>query len=95
MKLTLEQVRHVASLARLHLGADEEERLAAELSEILGHVEQLQTLDVSGVPPMTHASDEPTRFREDDVQPSLGAERAVANAPEKLGTSVAVPRIIE
>ena len=95
MKLTLEQVRHVARLARLRLSDDEERRLGEELSAILGHVEQLQSLDVADVPPMTHASEEPTLFREDVVEPSLGPERAVSNAPDKLGTGMAVPRIIE
>ena len=95
MKLSPEQVRHVAKLARLHLTDDEEARYGAQLSAILSHVEQLQALDVAAVPPMTHASAEPTRLREDVVEPSLGAERAVQNAPERAGTSVAVPRIIE
>jgi aspartyl-tRNA(Asn)/glutamyl-tRNA(Gln) amidotransferase subunit C len=95
MKLSLEQVRHVAKLARLSLSPSEEESLASQLSAILGHVERLQALDISDVPPMTHASDEPVRFREDQVQPSLGAERAVANAPDTVGTGVAVPPIIE
>lgn len=95
MKLSPEQVRHVARLARLQLSEAEVEQYGAQLSAILGHVEQLQALDVSGVPPMTHASDEPTRYRDDAVEPGLGAERAVQNAPEKSGTSVAVPKIIE
>lgn len=95
MKLSAEQVRHVATLARLQLTAEEEQQYGAQLSAILSHVEQLQALDVSGVPPMTHASDEPMRTRPDELQPSLGAERAVQNAPEKSGTSVAVPKIIE
>jgi aspartyl-tRNA(Asn)/glutamyl-tRNA(Gln) amidotransferase subunit C len=95
MKLGLDDVRHVARLARLQLSAEEERTLGEQLSAILGYVEELQALDVSAVPPMTHASEAPTRFREDVVAPSLGAERAVANAPEKQGTSVAVPRIIE
>ncbi|MBS2031917.1 MAG: Asp-tRNA(Asn)/Glu-tRNA(Gln) amidotransferase subunit GatC [Deltaproteobacteria bacterium] len=95
MKLGLEEVRHVAKLARLHLSEAEERALGEQLSAILGHVAQLQALDVSNVPAMTHASQEPTRFREDEVVPGLGAEKAVANAPAHVGTAVAVPKIIE
>ena len=95
VKLGLEEVRHVARLARLHLSEAEERALTEQLSAILGHVEQLQALDVSSVPPMTHASAEPTRFREDVVVPGLTGEQAVANAPAHVGTAVAVPKIIE
>ncbi len=95
MSLTAEQVRHVARLARLHLTADEEARYAAQLSAILDHVAQLSALDTRGVPPMTHASAEPTLYRYDLPQPSRVGAAAVANAPESIGTSVVVPRIIE
>ena len=95
MSLTAEQVRHVARLARLHLTADEEARYAAQLSAILDHFALLGGLDTQGVPPMTHASGEPTLYRDDVPQPSLGGAAAVANAPESIGTSVVVPRIIE
>jgi aspartyl-tRNA(Asn)/glutamyl-tRNA(Gln) amidotransferase subunit C len=95
VSVTVEQVRHVSRLARLHLTAEEEARYATQLSAILEHVAQLNALDTTGVPPMTHASTEATLFRDDVPQPSLGGARAVANAPESIGTSVSVPRIIE
>ena len=95
MKLGLPEVRHVAKLARLNLSEAEERALGEQLSAILGHVEQLQALEVSNVPPMTPASQEPTRLREDEVVPGFSAEQAVSNAPAHLGTAVAVPKIIE
>ena len=95
MSLTVEQVRHVARLARLQLTPEEEARYAGQLSAILDHIAQLNALDTTGVPPMTHASQEATLYRDDVVAPSLGGAAAVANAPEPVGTSVAVPRIIE
>jgi aspartyl-tRNA(Asn)/glutamyl-tRNA(Gln) amidotransferase subunit C len=60
-------------------------------------VEQLRELDVSGVEPMTHAlaAGDAAPLREDAVQPSLGIEKALANAPEREGTCFKVPRIIE
>lgn len=97
MSLSLEEVRRIAALARLRLSPDEEERFAGQLSAILGHVAELEALDVSGVEPMTHAlaAGEAPALRADQVLPGLGAEVAVAAAPEKAGTHFKVPRIIE
>jgi aspartyl-tRNA(Asn)/glutamyl-tRNA(Gln) amidotransferase subunit C len=95
MKLTVEQVRHVATLARLSLSSEEEERYATQLSAILEAVAQLQELDVSGVEPTSHASLASSLLREDATRPSLPPEKALANAPAKVGSSFAVPKILE
>ena len=95
MKLSVEQVRHVATLARLSLSPGEEERYAGQLSAILDAVAQLQELDVSGVEPTSHASLAAALLREDVLKPSLPPERALANAPARGGTSFAVPKILE
>ncbi len=97
MSLSLEEVRRIASLARLKLSPEEEERFAGQLSAILGYVEELEALDVSGVEPMTHAlaAGESPALRADELRPGLGAEVAVSNAPERAGTYFKVPRIIE
>jgi aspartyl-tRNA(Asn)/glutamyl-tRNA(Gln) amidotransferase subunit C len=100
VSLSLEEVRRIASLARLKLSPEEEARFAGQLSAILGYVEELKALDVSGVEPMTHAlaaqgSDTAAPLRADDLAPSLGAEVAVAGAPAREGTYFKVPRIIE
>ena len=105
MSLTPEQVRHVARLARLALTPGEEEAYRVQLSAILEAAEQLQGLDVSGVEPTSHASlaaslagaasTQQQPLREDAVRPSLPPERALANAPEKSGTSFSVPKILE
>ena len=55
--LDREQVLHVARLARLELDDDEVERMAAELSKVLDHVEQIRELDLEGVPPTSHVVD--------------------------------------
>jgi len=97
MSLSLDEVRRIAVLARLKLSPDEERVFQGQLSAILDYVEQLQSLDVSGVEPMTHAlaaGDQPP-LREDVVQPSLPPEDALANAPGREGTCFKVPRIIE
>jgi aspartyl-tRNA(Asn)/glutamyl-tRNA(Gln) amidotransferase subunit C len=93
--LTLEQVRHVAGLARLALTPEEEVRYQGQLSAILEAVAQLDALDTSQVPPTSQLSLASASLREDAVRPSLAPEDALANAPAKSGTSFAVPRILE
>jgi len=97
MPLSVDDVRHIAALARLQLTPEEEPRMAEQLSAILDYVRQLEELDVSGVEPMTHAlaAGEDTPLREDEVLPSLPPEKALANAPAREGTTFKVPRIIE
>ncbi|WP_426749478.1 Asp-tRNA(Asn)/Glu-tRNA(Gln) amidotransferase subunit GatC [Myxococcus sp. Y35] len=95
MALTLEQVRHVATLARLSLTPEEEQRFTTQLSAVLDAVEQLQALDVEAVEPTSHATLTSSRLREDVTRPSLPPEKSLANAPAKSGTSFAVPKIIE
>lgn len=95
MALTLEQVRHVAGLARLALSAEEETRYQAQLSAILEAVASLQALDTEGVPPTAHAHVEGAVVREDAVHPSLDEAAALGNAPARSGTHFAVPKILE
>jgi aspartyl-tRNA(Asn)/glutamyl-tRNA(Gln) amidotransferase subunit C len=96
MALTREEVRRIASLARLELEPEEEARMAEQLSAILDYVRQLEALDVSAVEPMTHALAEGAApLREDEVAPSLDPEVALGNAPARAGTCFKVPRIIE
>jgi aspartyl-tRNA(Asn)/glutamyl-tRNA(Gln) amidotransferase subunit C len=96
MALSPEEVRRIATLARLRLLPPEEAKLAAELSSILDYVRLLEELDVSGVEPMTHAlASGETPWREDVVRPGLSPDEALANAPARDGTCFQVPRIIE
>jgi aspartyl-tRNA(Asn)/glutamyl-tRNA(Gln) amidotransferase subunit C len=97
MPLSLDEVRRVAALARLKLSADEEQLFARQLSAILDHVRELETLDVTGVPPMTHAlaDGEAVALRPDALVPGLSPEEALGNAPAREGTCFKVPRIIE
>ena len=81
MKLTLDQVRHVAELARLGLSDDEMETLAGELSKILDYIDQLEELDTSAVEPTAQVGGLVDVFRVDEVEPSLPVDAALANAP--------------
>lgn len=95
MPFTEKEVRHVAHLARLALTPEEVERYGRQLAQVLDYVERLQSLDVEGVPPMANAVPLAAPLREDEVQPSLSRDEALANAPQRVGEGVAVPRVIE
>jgi aspartyl-tRNA(Asn)/glutamyl-tRNA(Gln) amidotransferase subunit C len=95
MRLTPEEVEHVALLSRLRLNAEERERFTTQLNSILEHFEQLQQIDTSGVPPMTHAVPMSNVLREDEPAASLSREEALANAPDQDRDCFRVPRVIE
>jgi aspartyl-tRNA(Asn)/glutamyl-tRNA(Gln) amidotransferase subunit C len=83
MSLTLEEVKHVARLARLRLSDEELETMRAELSRILEHIDMLSEVDVSDVPPTAQVTDTLNVMRADAVRPSLPREDALANAPDQ------------
>lgn len=94
-KLTLEQVDHVALLARLELTPEEREKLAHDLNSILDHFERLQEVDTTGVAPTNHAIPMANVMREDEVRPSLPRETFLREAPESRDGFFVVPRIVE
>jgi aspartyl-tRNA(Asn)/glutamyl-tRNA(Gln) amidotransferase subunit C len=86
-----EQLLHVAHLARLELREGELERLGAQLNDILAAVGKVSELDLSDVPPTSHPLDVVNVWGADEPRPSLPAADALANAPEREGTSFKVP----
>ena len=88
-------VQYVARLARIALSPAEEEKFGAQLSHVLGYIEKLNQLDVSGIEPMAHAVPLANVFRPDEVRPSLTNEEALRNAPAKANGLFLVPKIIE
>jgi aspartyl-tRNA(Asn)/glutamyl-tRNA(Gln) amidotransferase subunit C len=93
-KLTPNDVRHVAKLARLALDDGQLERLMPQLESILEYVAQIRRADVSGVEPMAHALPLANVLREDVVEPSLPIEKVLQNAPETDGRFFKVPKIL-
>ncbi|HEY2259943.1 MAG TPA: Asp-tRNA(Asn)/Glu-tRNA(Gln) amidotransferase subunit GatC [Solirubrobacteraceae bacterium] len=85
------QVLHVARLARLELDEAEVERMAAELSKVLDHVEQIRELDLEGVPPTSHVVDVTGVVRPDEPVPSLPRDVILAQAPEPVDGGFGVP----
>jgi aspartyl-tRNA(Asn)/glutamyl-tRNA(Gln) amidotransferase subunit C len=88
-------VKYVAHLARLALTPDEEVKLTAQLGNILGYIEKLRELDVSGVEPTAHAVPMVNVTRSDEVRPSLPHADALRNAPRQANGLFIVPKIIE
>jgi aspartyl-tRNA(Asn)/glutamyl-tRNA(Gln) amidotransferase subunit C len=78
------QVLHVARLARLELSEDELERMAAELSHVLDHIEKIGELDLEGVPPTSHVVDVVNVLRADEPTPCLPREVVLEQAPEPV-----------
>lgn len=94
MALSRTEVEQVARLARLDLSETEKEMFANQLSSILSYVEQLKTLDTTGIEPTATVLGQVTAFRDDVVRPSLPVDRAMANAPEPDEGFFGVPKII-
>jgi len=95
MKLNREAVKHVALLARLELTEEEIEKFTSQLNSILEYFEQLNELDTSDVPPTSHVISMENVFREDEVQPSLSPDDALAGAPDRSEDYFRVPRVVE
>jgi len=85
------QVLHVARLARLELSDEEVERMSRELSAVLDHIEQIDRLELDGVPPTSHVVDVVNALRPDEPRPSLPREVALAAAPEVVDDGFGVP----
>src|SRR5438045_2799981 len=89
-----EEVREIATLARLDLSDQEIQRMTGDLDAILTYVAALEELDTSSVAPMTHAVPFDCPLRPDQVRPSLPVEEALRNAPRREGSFFLVPRIV-
>jgi len=86
---------HVANLARISLTAEEKERFAAQIGDVLTYIAQLNEVDVTGVEPTAHAFPVVNVWATDIPQPGLSVEDALRNAPEKRDDMFVVPRVVE
>ncbi len=94
MKITRNEVEHVANLAKLNLSEEELARMTGQLDTILSYVAKLDELDTKDVVPTTHAFSINNAFREDEMQESIPRDKALQNAPKDNGESFVVPKII-
>ncbi len=88
-------VKYVAHLARLSLTPEEEQSIGAQLSSVLGYIEKLKEVDVTGVEPTAHAFPLVNVVRPDSTRPSLSHEAALSNAPAQANGLFIVPKIVE
>lgn len=94
MPVTIKDVEHVASLARLSFTEEEKQKLVAELNTILEYMEQLNELDTTDVEPLSQVIELTNVFREDILRPGLTREEALRNAPARTGKFFKVPKVI-
>ncbi|MCC5975713.1 MAG: Asp-tRNA(Asn)/Glu-tRNA(Gln) amidotransferase subunit GatC [Rubellimicrobium sp.] len=95
MSIDLETARKVAHLARIRVEEDRLPALAAEFNAILGFVEQLNEVDVTGVEPMTSVTPMRLKRREDVVTDGNRQAAVLANAPDAREGFFAVPKVVE
>ena len=95
MKLTREEVEHLALLSRLGLSEEEMERFREQLSTILENFEILQQVDTSDVSPTAHSIALQNVMREDEVMPSLPADEVLSNAPKQEEGCFKVRAVLE
>ena len=94
-KITVQEVEHVAKLARLEFNEGEKKRLAEQLGRILDYIDQLNEMDTTDVEPTSHVIPVKNVVRPDVVKPSLTQDEALANAPSNVNCLFEVPKIVE
>ena len=94
MKISKEEVIHVAELARLEMDESAIDTFASQIGKILEYVATLERVDTGGVEPTSHAIFMNNAFREDVHQHHLEKEAALSNAPERENGSFVVPKVI-
>ena len=93
--ISVDEVRHVAELARLALTDERIETCRSDLEAILGHIETINSVSTEGVEPMAHAIDMTNRLSQDEVQPSLTIDDVLSNAPAVEDRYIAVPKVLD
>lgn len=94
MAISIQDVEHVAMLARLELNEEEKHLYTEQLNAILEHMSKLQELDTTDVPPTAHILPLRNVLREDEVRPSMDREEVLQNAPNQEEGQFRVPKIV-
>ena len=95
MRITDDEVRHIARLARIALTDEETERLRGELSSILGHCQALSAIDTSGVAPTAQSLSLVNVERSDEPRASEPVSDVLANSPAREGDYIRVRAVLE
>ena len=94
MKISKDEVLHVARLARLDINDADIDRFAGQIGSILDYVDTLKQVDTTGVTATSHAISLTNAFREDIERPHLSQDASLSNAPEKDDGAFVVPKVI-
>ena len=95
MKVTAEDVQHIATLSRLTVPESELELFTEQFNQILGYADILQKVDTEGIEPTPYVLPISNAFREDVAKPGVSHEAAMLNAPAVHNDGFKVPRVIE
>jgi aspartyl-tRNA(Asn)/glutamyl-tRNA(Gln) amidotransferase subunit C len=95
VKITKEQIQHIAVLSRLNLSEEEKDLFGSQLSSILDYMDQLNELDTRETEPTSHVLSLSNVMRDDIPASSLPREEAFKNAPSRSENFYRVPKIIE
>jgi aspartyl-tRNA(Asn)/glutamyl-tRNA(Gln) amidotransferase subunit C len=94
MQVTDALVDKIANLAKLSFNEVEKKEIREDLEKMIGFVDQLNSIDISGTEPLMHMSREVNVLRDDEVSGSVSTEEALKNAPGSAGTFFTVPKVI-
>lgn len=95
MRISREEVQHVALLAHLELSEEEETELVVHFDSVLSYMEKLNELNTDGVEPLAHAVEVVSPLRNDRVTNDANADALLQNAPDRQTNFFKVPQIIE
>lgn len=94
MKISLEEIRHLAHLARLEFKEEEMKSMQGDMDKILGFVAKIDELNLEGVEPLVYLSEERNVLREDRSSTILSKDEALKNAPNKDSDYFRVPKVL-
>lgn len=95
MKITTDEVKYVANLAKLYVDESEAEKLTSEMASIIDFANMLEEIDTKSIAPTNHAMKVQNVFREDVVTPSYDQKDILKNAPSQEGGCYLVPKVVE
>lgn len=95
MAVTIKEVEHIASLAKLKFNDAEKEKLQGELNKVLEYIDKLNELDLTNVEPLENINETENVFREDEAKTGLTKEEALKNAPSKTDNFFKVPKVLD
>jgi aspartyl-tRNA(Asn)/glutamyl-tRNA(Gln) amidotransferase subunit C len=95
MKLSAEEVRHIALLARMGISEEEVEKFSIQLSDIMVHFDALAQVDTTDLPPTAQSVNLENVYREDEPHPCLPLKDVLANAPAQEDNSFKVNAVLE